>query len=349
MLRIKETLFRFFPIPKYIDRVYPALDISQTSMKCIVAKRYGVGLLPIQFEECNIPKETIVDGEIKDMQSLVSELVQLKKKMGDDRLDRAIVSLPEEFAYIFPAVVKARTPQEQKLEIEFAMSEHVPIPLDSVVYTFEKVRPGLVSVIAYDARVGNVYEQALSMAGIQPVAFVPHIVASARVHCPVPGMSHYVLDIGRTRSSIALVYEGFVLGSATVYMGSYSFIERLQGTGMMIEDVVRALQEKGIDADPVLRPAWDTFVQALVPYVSLWREGKCNETVSVPPPTALYVCGGFASTPGVVDALTNDLQVPVQPTDVWSRLFSVEEAPPQLHERESYRYTSAAGLLLANL
>jgi Tfp pilus assembly PilM family ATPase len=108
------------------------------------------------YEERPLPEGTIYEGVLHDDNAVVSVLQGLAQK---HKIARALVTLPEEFAYIFPVHVHGVTPEEMRVEVEFAMSEHVPIPLEAVVYTFETVGTDLVSVIAYDARESSKYEE----------------------------------------------------------------------------------------------------------------------------------------------------------------------------------------------
>jgi Tfp pilus assembly PilM family ATPase len=347
MNRFTQTVLRFFPVPRYLDVMYPALDISQSSVKCIHAMRRGANLIPDSIEDQPLPDGCIVEGLIKEPEALASALLALKKKRP---FTHAIVTVPEEHAYIFPVRVTARGRVEQKTEIEFAMSEHVPIPLEHVVYTFESITPDLAGVIAYDSRISTEYEQVLSMAGVTAVSFVPHIVASARAsRIPTLQHSYIVVDIGRTRSTVALVYGGVAVGSSTVYIGSKIFTEKLRAAGLAAEDAYIELQTKGIAANPALRAAWAEISAGVLPYINLWRGGRCSETITLPPPREIYLCGGGAPIQGIADALAEDAQLPVRLASVWQRLFTLETHVPSVSERDSYRYASAAGLLLSNL
>jgi Tfp pilus assembly PilM family ATPase len=345
MSTFRDIAVRFFPVPAYIDRLYPALDISQSSIKMIVADRRGAYLIPRLFEERLLPVGAIEEGAIHDEQALIQELMVLKKKVP---FTHAIVSLPEEYAYIFPVRVQGKSDLEIKTEVEFALSEHVPIPLPFVVYTYEMVEDTLVSVIAYDARVSGSYEQVLSFAQITPVAFVPHIVASARVSRVEALRSHYVVDIGRTRTSVAFVYAGHVLASATIYAGSKGFEEKLLSSGLSAEDATIAIQTAGVH-HPALHAAWADFTHALLPYIELWHTGQFGESIVLAAPREVYVCGAFAATPGVCDALEQALHMSVRTMAVWERLFPIETYVPRIHARDAFRYTAASGLLLSNL
>lgn len=351
MASFRNTLLRFFPVPKYLDTVYPALDISESSVKLLVAERRNGWVIPVRAEERPLPEKCIVDGSIEDEGALVAALQSLfsTRKGTKSTCTRVAVTVPEEHAYIFAIRVKGVSRTEVQIEVELAMSEHVPIPLEFVVYTYELVERGLVAVIAYDARVSAVFERVLDMVGVTPVACVPHIVASARASgVPVLGQSHIVVDMGRARTSLALVYNGSVLSSATVHSGSKKLLECLMKSGLAAEDATVALQTKGISADPALMPVWDQYMQTLLPYIQSWRLGVCSDMVTVSPPTRVSVSGGFVPVPGVVDAMSHACAMPVQTVAVWERLFPIEQHIPPLHEKDSYRYASAAGLLIIN-
>jgi Tfp pilus assembly PilM family ATPase len=305
----------------------------------------------VRAEERQLPDKCIVEGSIEDESALVLALQSLlvTRKGVKPVGSRVAVTVPEEHAYIFAIHVKGTSQTEVQIEVELALSEHVPIPLEFVVYTYELVERGLVAVIAYDARVSAAYERVLDVVGLLPVACVPHIVASARASgVPVLGQSQIVVDMGRTRTSLGLVYNGSVLASATVHSGSKRLLEGLMKSGLAAEDAMVALQSKGLAADALLQPLWEEYVQQLLPYIESWRAGVCSDMVTVAPPRRISVVGGFAPIPGVVDALSHVCAMPVQVASIWERLFPIETYIPPIHERDSHRYTSAAGLLIIN-
>lgn len=346
MSRFADTLVRLFPVPKYLDVVYPALDISQSAIKYMRVERRSNWLVPTEHEEKVLPEGSIVEGGVHDQEPVIAALRTLA---AAHRITHAVVTLPEEHAYIFPIQVRGTTQEEIRVEVEFAMSEHVPIPLEHVVYMFERVGNTLVSVVAYDARVRNEYEEMLLVAGITPISFVPHVVASARATIlPVQDAAQLMVDIGRTRSSVALVYNGCVLGSATTYTGTKRLLEALVSRGLSIEDAAIQLQTDGLAADNALIDVWHEVVMSLGPYIDLWREGRCNDTITVPAPGSIVISGGGVSISGVVDACASAYALPVTVPNVWQRLFPVEQFPPMVLERDSHRFASVAGLLLAN-
>jgi hypothetical protein len=139
-----------------------------------------------------------------------------------------------------------------------------------------------------------------------------------------------------------------VLGSATIYKGSKIFLDKLVATGLAVDDASIALQTKGLAAHADLRGVWDEYVTTMKPYVDLWRGGRCSDVVTVAAPKEVIVLGGFAPVPGVEEAFARAFNLPTRTSLVWERLCPVDVYPPGIHAKESFRFTSAAGLLLAN-
>lgn len=343
---LQRLVLRYVPVPRFLDPVYPALDISQSSIKYIAARREGDEILPTQFEEMPLPDGCITEGEIHNESKVEEMLVRLYEKV---ECKYVVITLPEEYAYIYPQRLARGSAVQEKTEIEFVLSQHVPIPIEHVVYAYERVTDEIVTIIAYDARVSNEYERIVKLAHITPVACIPHIVASARVTKAYPGVLTYIIvDMGRTRTSIAFVYDGHVLGSATLYLGSKQFVDALVLSGLTVDEALQAFQTKGVEASEVLKEVWSAYVTQIQKYIDVWRLGKCSDDVALDPPQEIRVCGGFSPVPGVVHLLAESCRLPVRLVSVWDRLFSVEEHPPAILEDESFRFTSGAGLLLEN-
>jgi Tfp pilus assembly PilM family ATPase len=345
----REFFLNAIPVPSYIDPVYAGIDISQSSIKCIVASRAGNHLHPIVISETLLPDGVMDRGTIAKEDHIVRVLDLAR---GEYSITHAYVTVPEEHAFVFPMRVRGIARSEQRLEVEFAMSEHVPIPLEHVVYDFLYIRDGLVSVTAYDKRVSSSYERVVSLAGITPCDLVPHICASANACVPrMAGKDRtsIVVDVGRTRTSLACVYEGVPVATATIFTGGKALLDALCVSGMTTDDARMALRTTGISALPAVTALIEEWIAQLRVHVDTWQSGIFYDEVRVAPPSAMYLCGGFADIPGLSGALSSVFRFPVNIANIWQNICTFSDFVPRVHKRESYKYASSVGLLVHNL
>src|SRR3989338_10303855 len=110
------------------------LDISDRSLKIAKLEKKGKYIKLVSFEEHDIPEGILSHGEIKKEEELAAVLADSLKKVEGKPLDTryAVVSLPEERAFL--QVIQLPLLEEKELEqaIRFEAENYIPFPIDSV-------------------------------------------------------------------------------------------------------------------------------------------------------------------------------------------------------------------------
>lgn len=355
--RAETIINRFFPVPAYLLPISPAFDISQSSIKYLSgAVKDGV-ILPDVFVEKMIDPGIIEKGEIKDASALLQTITSFSKEYD---LKTAHISLPEEGSYVYPLPMDPNlTPEEQRARIEFSLSEHVPISPELVVYDFVAV-PGesMVSVVAYDARVSRGYESLFLEADIIPLTLEPHIIASARAAVPKQMQeSTLLIDIGKTRTSLAIVYAGVTLTTTTVPIGGSCITDVIASIlHLSHKDAYEIKMNEGLSltkkhpelVTPLLT-CLDGWVAHMMNFEYLWKGGLVIDSIKIPEVSQVILSGGEAAVPGYAEWMEKRFRLPMVIADVWVNMFSYDTYIPRIDRPSSARLATVAGLLMNNI
>jgi hypothetical protein len=304
MSRFVDHMLRYFPVPGLLDPVYPALDISQSSVKYASKNEYDIIFLP---HGC------IEKGVIEKRDILIDALQKIKVKYD---VTRAHISLPEEFAYVFPIMAAGGTAEEQKMSLEFEISEHVPVPQEYIQHAQKQALPGVFAITAYDSRESQKYEDILGAMGIVPVSCTPHIVAAARACIDEKNRetSFLVVDIGTSRTSCAFIHNACVLRTITVYEGSDHFIQTLLlAEPTLSKEVAYArLSADGFAPGGALYNSLLSTMCSIKSSIGPWLRGDVGESVRISAPARIYVTGGSAVYRGVCETVSFCLDLPAE-------------------------------------
>jgi type IV pilus assembly protein PilM len=275
------------------------------------------------------------------------------------------VSLPEEFAYIYPVSVNAQQGVEQmKSAVEFSLSEHVPLPEQQIVFDsvpisgVTQTKSKYISVTAYDSKKSIEYIELVTRAGFIVRAAEPEVHAAVRA-CVSESESGTVLlmDFGRSRTGITAVLNGTPISTSTIEEGGRCITNALVTiTGGDIAKADALKHEHGFAISAAHPGVADAFLaattawaQKIKEYVTFLSESHPTYEVPMPAISKIVLCGGEAAIPGFPEWLQTQLNMPVSVADVWGKLFSYSEHIPTITKAESMRLATAAGLLLRNL
>ena len=356
-----SALLRVIPPPAFITMPCVGLDISDTSLKYVAFKPtlrdHGARELML-WGDIDIPSGVVNRGEVLDSQKLVAVLKEFKEKTKAEFIR---VSLPEERAYMFETEVKTNTPlKEIRGLLEFRLEENVPIPSKDVLfdYAIMPFNPGdrslNVSVVAYARQTILSYYEACIEAGLRPISFEVEAQAMARAMVPndTSGAS-LIVDFGKTRTGIGIVYKGILLYTSTIDIGGAQLSQVLRKTlGEKSEAELTVIKNteglvRGVDSSTVresLIPTVSVIRDEIATRMQYWhmRSGNQDERRI----TAIILCGGSANLKGFPEYMTETLGVPAVRGNVWENALSLEDTVPPIDRPHSFGYAAAIGLAL---
>lgn len=357
-------LFRIAPPPTYLTMPCVGVDISDTSLKYLSFK-------PTIFEnetreieqwgDITIPSGVVTRGEVTDGKQLVAVLKEFKEKTGAEFVR---LSLPEEKAYLFETTIKNNTPhREIRGLLEFKLEENVPIPAREVFFDYSIMSEKAeavnvdVSVVAYPRQTIQSYYEASVEAGLRPVSFEIEAQAMARAVIPknLSGAAMLV-DFGKTRTGIGIVYRGALLYTSTVDIGGEQLSQVLRkALGDKPEAELTKIKNtiglvRGADSSVVR----DTLISTIsvvkdevATRMQYWHLRSGNDEARRI--TSIVLCGGSANLKGLPDYLTETLGVPAVRGNVWENAFSFDDIVPPIGRRYSFGYAAAIGLALKSI
>lgn len=335
------------------------LNMSDHSIKVIELIRRANGFVVGRYMNKFIPDGIISGGIVKDETALIDILKKIKSELD---IGFIRVSVPEENAYSFNIVLPIFGEQELYNTIKFQIPEHVPLSpeesifdYDVVGYLGDKVD---ISVSVLSMGVVDKYISFFKEAGMIPIAL--EIEAQTLARAVVPDRSSHVtmiVDVGRTRTGVAIVSGTVVHYTSTLEMGGDSFISAImKARNITFKEAEKLKQEEGFAGGAtsgVYQSAANTLSvlkEELARRMEYWEthisKKGAKDDVGI---SRIILCGGNATTPGFAEYLSASLNVPVEISNVWVNVFREHSGyMPPIDFKNSLGFASAIGLALSN-
>jgi len=348
-------------VPSYITFPSIGMDISDTSLKYISLSNDGHTHNLESWGDITIPSGVLKRGQVADPQQLAAVLTECKQKTGAEFVR---VSLPEERAYLFETELKRSTPlKEMRSLLEFRLAENVPIPARDVFFDYSVLptssttdRNVTIAVTAYAKETIQTYYEACITAGLQPLAFEVEAQAMARAVIPGDTVGATMLvDFGKTRTGIGIVYKNVLLYTSTIDIGGDQLSAALRKQlGDKPESELTKLKNTeglahGVESSAVsdaLMATMSVIKDELATRMQYWhlRTGSDADRRL----QSVVLCGGSANLKGLPAYLSESLGITTRRADVWGNTFSLDEFVPPIDKNHSYGYATAVGLALAS-
>jgi type IV pilus assembly protein PilM len=350
-------------VPRYVTLPSIGLDISDTSIKYIALDRPNrAGLRPLQdWGSIDIPEGVLERGQIRNPERLGQAMAECQARTG---AKFARVSLPEERAYLFETDIKrAASKNEIKSLLEFKLTENVPIPAQNVYFDYSVVgdatneRQAHVAVTAYDKETIEAYYHSCVQAGFTPTAFEVEAQAMARaVVAPDASGATMLVDFGKTRTGVGIVYKNVLFYTSTVDVGGFDLSTALRtifGSDTPEAELTSYKNVHGLlhsqehpEALSALLPVLDQVEGELRNRMRYWHSR--NDVEGERRVSQVLLCGGSSNLRGLTAHLQNALGVPVRLANVWDQVYSFAEEMPPIDFRHSLGYATAIGLALGD-
>lgn len=360
-MSVLSTLEKVLPPPTYMLMASMGVDISDTSLKYVrfaPVARAGTKRHLEAWGEIDIPEGVLNRGLVTDPKKLSEVLRELKIKTGAEQIR---VSLPEERAYLFETEIKRSTPADEiRSLLEFRLEENVPIPAREAFFDYQ-ILPNVptdqvlkIIVAAYSREtILNYYDACLS-AELIPVSFEVEAQAMNRAVLPLGTKdAHMLIDFGKTRTGIGIVYEGTLQYTSTIDFGGNQLSDILRKElGNKTEDELTVIKNtqgliKGVEDSrcyDALISTISVIKDELATRIQYWNAAAVqdkNRRIQ-----SVVLCGGSINLKGLPEYLTETLKVSTVRADVWQNAFSFDKVIPPIDLRHSYGYATAIGLAL---
>lgn len=337
------------------------VDISDTSLKYIQFTHDIHGrknLVLKHWGDLDIPEGVLKRGVVTDQKMLSKVIAEVRERTGTEYVR---VSLPEERAYLFETEIERGTPEKEiRGMLEFRLEENVPIPAQDAIFDYDIIEGApnskklRVAVAAYARDTIMNYYDACVEAGVTPLSFEVEAQAIARAALPpTDPHSHIVVDFGKTRTGIGIVYQGTLMYTSTIDIGGIHLSNVLR---RQLGDLDESELTKIKNTEGLVRGVSDArSYEAMISTVSVikdevaarmayWQSRK-NATGDRKI-ESIILCGGSVNLKGLVGYFSGSLGVPAKRANVWHNVLSLDEVIPPIDRRHSYGYATAIGLAL---
>jgi type IV pilus assembly protein PilM len=360
-----KALSKIIPPPNYLTMPAVGIDISDTSLKYVSFKPFTRGDKVRKLDkwgEISIPTGIISGGVIDDVGKLSAVLSELK---ATTKAELVRVSLPEERAYLFETEIRSQTPcKEIRNLLEFKLEENVPIPSRDVFFDFEIIEQQeqrknyKIVVVAYPAETIEQYYGACLQAGLRPLSFEVEAQAVSRAVIPKDIKGAVMLvDFGKTRTGVGIVYKNTLLYTSTIDIGGARLSEMLRkilGNDIDESELSRIKNTEGLVRGLESSAVHDALIgtisnikDEMITRMQYWhgRPGNTDERRI----SSIFLCGGSANLKGLPAYLSDSVGIPCVRANVWENAFSLENNIPPIDYRHSFGYATAIGLALKSL
>lgn len=358
----------FFPTPTFLRMPTAGLDISDDAIRFIGLRR-DRGSYLLEKHDCrDVPDGVIQNGTIKDQESLVPLLSEIREA---NDLTFARVALPEEKSYLYHATVPyVADDDEMRESVAYTIEENVPLSAHEVVFDYDVTAIGSVEeesdvevvVSVLPADVVNEYLEVITASGFRPLSLMVESQAIAKAVVPRDAAeSVAIINISEGTTAVYIVKHGAVhfTSAFSTEGGSVSAPVKMSFVDNELEEGEG--EKKGGSSEDESEPedrleegaaeessGEEVFVEQygrsiateVRRVVDYWETHGGDEI------TRLMLCGEHAGSAPFKQFLAGALDRQVLTANVWVNALSFEEVIPNIPREAALYYAAAIGLAL---
>lgn len=321
------------------------LDIGSRTIKLVQLEKKGNAFWLQTMGTIPTPPRGLSSDAQPDLEAVA---VAIKKLVLDSRPTTRLVnaSLPE--SQIFTRVIEMPPLTETELAsaIKWEAEQYVPMRIDEVKIDFAlsplAKKPGQekmdVILVAAPLTLIGKYRNVLEMAGLEPVALEPEIVAIARSLVGQASSPTLVINLGATTTNLAIVLQGFLVFTHSIATGGEMLAKAVaREMGLEISQAEEYKRTYGLEEDKFegkilasVKPILDMVIEEVKKILMFYQEKHPEEPIRV-----VSLCGGTAKLPGLALYLAQNFGIEAQISNPWvniqrnPKIFSkIEEVGP---------------------
>lgn len=333
---------------------YVTVDIGSSALKLLEVEG-GSGSLTIRSAGiAPLPLSAVQNNMVVEPETVANAIKGLMKKTGASAR-QAITAVPGPAVIIKKLQLPAQSPNELENSVLFEAGNFIPESLENVNLDYmvtdvlEKDQQFEVLLVAVKRDIINSYTTALGLAGLEPVVVDVDYFALENM---------YELNYTQAESQVvALVNIGARYSCMNILRGSHStFTGDVPVGGKEFNDaLVRNLGVTPAEAEtiklgnstaypleqvePVLQPVKEFLAEEIHRALSFFWTAATDEQIS-----SIIIAGGTARVPGLVELLSERLEVPVQIANPLSHVTIAHGADRAALERDASSFAIAVGL-----
>lgn len=305
------------------------IDIGSHAIKAVLLKRLGKGAVPYELEKIALQPmapQVIVEGDIIDSVTVIDVLDRLLREMRV-RVNDSAISIAGNSVIIKKITVPHMSREELEESIRWEAEQYIPFEIDEVMVDHQILSENPESssmdvvLVAVKKEKINDYTSVISQVGKNTTLVdvdVFTIQNCFEINYPdVDEANIGIVNIGASVTSINILEKGITSFWRDIMTGGNRHTEALQrslGLGIeQAEDAKRGFEVEGASHDSVM-PVLDSASEEVVDMIAktfdfYYASSDVNRLERI------YVSGGAASTPGLLDLLGGRLGTAVELMD----------------------------------
>ena len=297
------------------------LDIGSSSVKAVELKKAKDGYELVSFGLEPLSQDTVVDGAIMDAPSVAEKIISIFDGQKIKTKDVA-TSVSGHSVIVKRVSMPLMTEEELYDRIQSEASQHIPFDIADVNLSHQllEATENQMDVLLVAVKKDKIlnHTNVLAQAGKTPV--VVDIDAFALQNCfevnyePDPGQTIALLNIGAGVMSINIVRSQIPLFTRDVSVGGNQYTDALQKELDLNFDDAEKLKKgetlSGVSEEQkasILRSVSDILILEIQKTFDFFRATASGENIQ-----RIYLAGGTARVPGLVDLLREEFAMPVE-------------------------------------
>jgi len=299
----------------------------------------------------------IEDGVLVKPELIAGSLVDLfnNRLIGDITTRRVALTIPAYRSFSRSMQLPKLSKKELNEAVRLEAEEYIPLPLEELYldYMITHETKDIVDLlaIAVPKKMVDSYLTLARMAGLEAVLIETTMAAAARLFSrdKFSDVTSVIIDFGSLTADISIFDKATVV-TGTVPSGGLVFTEAIRDKLQVSDAEAGVIKTKyGMGASKkqkeiiaAVDPALKMIVKEIRRMMRYYEERYGVEK----PIGQIIMLGGGSNMPGLGDALTSELRLPVRVHDPWLHLnYEGLQAPSN---PDKLMYATVAGLCLAN-
>ena len=322
------------------------LDIGSSSVKAVELKASRTGYELVSFGLEALPQDTVVDGAIMDAPSVAKAITDIFDSQKIKTRNVA-TSVSGHSVIVKRVTLPFMTEEELYDRIQAEASQHIPFDIADVNLSYQVLEAldtqmDVLLVAVKKDKILN-HTNVLAQAGKTPV--VVDIDAFALQNCfevnyePDPGQTIALLNVGAGVMSINIVRSQIPLFTRDVSVGGNQYTDALQkeldlgfddAEKLKHGDAVAGVSEE--QKGGILRSVSDILILEIQKTFDFFRATASGENIQ-----RIYLAGGTARVPGLVELLREEFAMPVEELYPFRKIT----INPAVHNEDQIRQSAA--------
>jgi len=303
------------------QKILVGLDIGSSSITAVELQGSKQGFELVSFGLEPLAQDTVVDGAIMDAPLVAAGISSIFDRQKI-KTKNVATSVSGHAVIVKRVPLPAMTEEELFDRIQAEASQHIPFDMADVNLSYQLLESvenqmDVLLVAVKKDKILN-HTNVLAQAGKTPI--VVDIDAFALQNCfevnydPDPAQTVALLNVGASVMNINIVRGGIPLFTRDVSVGGNQYTDALQKElDLSFEDAERLKKGESIagvseeQRAAILRSVSDILILEIQKTFDFFRATASGENIQ-----RIYIAGGSARVPGLVDLLREEFAMPVE-------------------------------------